>query len=146
MMWKNLAKRSLRHGVRPMASKSEAVAAAGKVMDTVFEKGSDTELTSLEGSELLAETSLTVNVHAVGDSYEDAVNGLFKAMRQKVFTEVKGPVIQMNAESIVFDHVVRNEFTEHFLGVFMPRQRVRYDITANIEVLVKYIKKEKGEA
>lgn len=129
-----------------MASKSGAAAAADKVMDTVFEKGSDIELTSLEGSELLEETSLTVNVHAVGDSYEDAVNGLFKAMRQKVFAEVEGPVIQMNAESVVFDRVVRNEFTEHFLGVFMPRKRVRYDITASIGVLVKYIKKEKGEA
>ena len=146
MMWKSLAKKSSRHGVRPMASKSGAVATAEKVMDTVFEKGSDTELTSLEDSELLEETSLTVNVHAVGDSYEDAVNGLFKAMRQKVFAEAEGPVIQMNAESVVFDRVVRNEFTEHFLGVFMPRQRVRYDITANIEVLVKYIKKEKEEA
>lgn len=141
-----MAKKSSRHGVRPMASKSGAVAAADKVMDTVFEKGSDTELTSLEGNELLEETSLTVNVHAVGDSYEDAVNGLFKAMRQKVFAAAKGPVIQMNAASVVFDRVVRNEFTEHFLGVFMPRQRVRYEITANIRVLVKYIKNEKGEA
>lgn len=114
-------------------------------MDTVFEKGSDIELTDLEGSELLEETSLTVKVHAVGDSYEDAVNGLFKAMRQEVFAEAEGPVIQMNAESVVFDRVTRNEFTEHFLGVFMPRQRVRYDITASIKVLVKYIKREKGE-
>lgn len=129
-----------------MASKSGAVAAANKVMDTVFEKGSDIELTDLEGSELLEETSLTVKVHAVGDSYEDAVNGLFKAMRQEVFAEAEGPVIQMNAESVVFDRVARNEFTEHFLGVFMPRQRVRYDITASIKVLVKYIKREKGEA
>ena len=129
-----------------MASKSGAAAAADKVMDTVFEKGSDIELTSLEGNELLEETSLTVNVHAVGDSYEDAVNGLFKAMRQEVFAKAEGPVIQMNAESVVFDRVVRNEFTEHFLGVFMPRKRVRYDITADIGVLVKYIKKEKGEA
>lgn len=128
-----------------MASKSGAVAAANKVMDTVFEKGSDIELTDLEGSELLEETSLTVKVHAVGDSYEGAVNGLFKAMRQEVFAEAEGPVIQMNAESVVFDRVTRNEFTEHFLGVFMPRQRVRYDITASIKVLVKYIKREKGE-
>lgn len=128
-----------------MASKSGAVAAANKVMDTVFEKGSDIERTDLEGSELLEETSLMVKVHAVGDSYEGAVNGLFKAMRQEVFAEAEGPVIQMNAESVVFDRVTRNEFTEHFLGVFMPRQRVRYDITASIKVLVKYIKREKGE-
>lgn len=114
-------------------------------MDTIFEKGSDTELTSLEGSELLEETSLTVKAHAVGDSYEDAVNGLFKAMRQEIFAEAEGPVIQMNAESVVFNHIAKNEFTEHFLGVFMPRQRVRYDITASIKVLVKYIKREKGE-
>jgi hypothetical protein len=128
-----------------MASKSGVAAAADRVMDTIFEKGSDTELTSLEGSELLEETSLTVKAHAVGDSYEDAVNGLFKAMRQEIFAEAEGPVIQMNAESVVFNHIAKNEFTEHFLGVFMPRQRVRYDITASIKVLVKYIKREKGE-
>lgn len=126
-----------------MASKSGA--AADRAMDAIFEKGSDTELRSLEGSELLEETSLTVKAHAVGDSYEDAVNGLFKAMRQEIFAKAEGPVIQMNAESVVFDRIARNEFTEHFLGVFMPRQRVRYDITARIRVLVKYIKREKGE-
>jgi hypothetical protein len=39
--------------VRPMTSKEDAVRAAGKVMDTVFEKGVDEELGALEGEELL---------------------------------------------------------------------------------------------
>ena len=131
--------------MRPMTSKEDAVRAAGKVMDTVFEKGVDEELGALEGEELLAEDVRTIRVHAQGETLVDASNDLFKALRNKVFSEIEAPIVQMTAESVVFDRVVNNEFTEHFLGVFMPRERTRYDVTASIKVNVKYLKFERGE-
>lgn len=73
-----------------MASKEDAVRTAGKVMDAVFEKGVDEELSLLEGEELLAEDVLTIRVHAQGETLVDASNDLFKALRNKVFFGDRG--------------------------------------------------------
>lgn len=133
-----------RLGVRLMASnEAKSVgSAAEKVLDTVFQKGTDTELVELEGCNLVREESRTVKVYAQGDTLTETSNDLFKALRAKVFSDVDAPVIQMTAEQVVFDRVIKNEYTEHFLGAFMPRQRVRYDVTASITVSLKYLKSE----
>ena len=69
-----------------MTSKEDAVRAAGKVMDTVFEKGVDEELGALEGEELLAEDVRTIRVHAQGETLVDASNECLCLGRERAMT------------------------------------------------------------
>lgn len=89
--------------------------------------------------QLLKESLHTTVIKASGQSLQDVTGMVFQLMRRQIFAEVGHPIIQLEAEEVYFDKVVKSERTERFLFLFWPRTRVTYEVTARVVVRVKYL-------
>ncbi len=89
--------------------------------------------------QLLEEIHHEVVITMSGDSMEEVTGKIFQAMRKQIFLNIKGPIIQMEAEEVYFQQVDTKRRTEHFMFFFWPREKLTFTVTAKIVVKVKYL-------
>lgn len=72
-------------------------------------------------------------------SKEEAISKIFSMLKGAVYNEIKKPIVHMNTENICIESIDENKYTEKFLFLFMPREKIEYNVTLNINVLIKYV-------
>lgn len=80
---------------------------------------------------------ITITGH--GKSKSEAFSNVFSQLRNRIYKEVDGLIIQMEPEEVYLVDTNEKKYTEKFLWIFMPRERCYYEIKAKIVVLVKYV-------
>ena len=93
----------------------------------------------LKNRQLLKEIDYEIETMSVGASLDEAVGGLFRAMRSKLLKEFGKPVILMQAKEVYFIETDVKKETERFMFLFWPREKTQYKIKAKIIVTVKYL-------
>jgi uncharacterized protein (TIGR03578 family) len=74
-----------------------------------------------------------------GKSLEEAYGNVFKALRKKVYDEVKGLILHMEPTAVYVLNEEIKEYTEKFLFIFMPRQKKEYKLKVKVTVDIKYV-------
>lgn len=89
--------------------------------------------------QVLENTTMTIKLTAEGESYEQIMGKLFNQLRKQVYKQLNKSIIQMDTNAVYIESEEKSTTTEKFLFFFMPREKTNLTITANIEVVVKYI-------
>lgn len=78
--------------------------------------------------QLLSEEILEIELSATGTGIQDVTGQIFKQMRTEVYKSFSYPIIQMEAKEVYFNKVESKKRTERFLFLFMPRERIDFQI------------------
>lgn len=88
----------------------------------------------------MKEVEQNLIIESEGDSREKAYGNIFSILRKKIYDEIDGLIIHMEPIGVYELDVKQESYTEKFLGIFMPKEKERVAIKAEIIVNVKYIK------
>ena len=80
-----------------------------------------------------------------GKSKEEVFGNMFAVLRRRVYREVPGVVLHMEPLEVYILDENKQDYTERFLWLFMPRKKSSYTIKAMVVVLIKYIELSNGE-
>lgn len=100
------------------------------------------DVNSVERKSVIIQEKVTMTITESGKSKDDAVGKIFSKLRKKMYSEVPGPIIQMEPDEVFIDNIEVKKYTERFLFLFMPREKEEIKLTATIVVNVKYLKME----
>lgn len=81
-------------------------------------------------------------LEASGKSKEEVYANIFTKLRKQIYNEVSGVVLHMEPLEVYELSENKEEYTEKFLWLFMPRQKAKYTIKAKVVVLIKYIQNQ----
>ncbi|MBA4493900.1 DUF4312 family protein [Paenactinomyces guangxiensis] len=86
-----------------------------------------------------------LTLSGAGETKEAAFNQIFLQVKSKIAREVDGLPLRIEPQNVEILQAKKTFYTERFLGIFFPRTRTRYEITAKITVQVRMIDVEKIE-
>lgn len=75
-----------------------------------------------------------------GKTKDEAIGNCFAAFRKNVTSQIEGFIVKMEPLEVYLLEEKKNVKTEKFLELFMPREKITYDITLEIEYEIKYVK------
>lgn len=78
-------------------------------------------------------------IESSGRSKAEAIGSIFEKLRKQTYMEIKGTVLHMEPLEVYSISESKEEYTEKFLWLFMPRKKVKYLLKLKVIVLIKYI-------
>ncbi|EGK12444.1 DUF4312 family protein [Kroppenstedtia eburnea] len=81
----------------------------------------------------------TLTLSGVAESKEAAFNQIFSQIKSKIAQEIPGIPLRIEPQNAEVVRAKETVYTERFLGIFFPRKRTRYEITAKITVQLQLI-------
>lgn len=87
----------------------------------------------------MKEVEKNLIIESEGDSKEKVYGNIFSILRKKVYDEVDGLIIHMEPLEVYELDVKELTRNEKFLGLFMHREKVKFNIKVEIVVKIKYI-------
>jgi uncharacterized protein (TIGR03578 family) len=88
---------------------------------------------------IMKSTIKDIVIEATGKSMEEAYGDVFRTLRKKVYSEIKGLILHMEPTAVYVLKEEIKEYTEKFLFIFMPRQKKDYKLTVKVTVDIRYI-------
>ena len=81
----------------------------------------------------------TLTLSGVAETKEMAFNQIFSQIKNKIAQEIPGIPLRIEPQNVEVVQAKETLYTERFLGIFFPRQRTRYEITAKITLRLQWI-------
>lgn len=88
---------------------------------------------------MLIEITDTFTIYGTGDTKKEVIENGFKKLQSDVFKRIDHPIIHMIPKAVYLKEEHTEEKEEAFLYFFMKRKKKTYEITMDIEVVIKYI-------
>jgi len=86
---------------------------------------------------------VTVTVSGKGNTKDEAVSHALSKIQKQIFAEVNQLVVRAEPENIEEVEATVEEYTERFLFFFMPRKRMKCNVTLKVDVDLKTMDAEK---
>jgi uncharacterized protein (TIGR03578 family) len=86
---------------------------------------------------------VTVTVSGKGNTKEEAVSRALSKIQKQIFSEVNQLIIRAEPANIEEMEATIEEYTERFFFFFMPRKRMKCNVTLKVEVDLKTMDSEK---
>ncbi|GIM46535.1 hypothetical protein DNHGIG_20840 [Collibacillus ludicampi] len=87
----------------------------------------------------------TLTLSGVGETKEAAFNKIFSQIQRKIAQDIPGIPLRIEPQNVEIIRAKETIYTERFMGIFFPRKRTRYEITAQITVQLRIIDVSKIE-
>lgn len=89
---------------------------------------------------ILRQRTVTVEITGVSTkSKDDAVTTAFKNLKSEIAKTVPELIVYMRPVEVELVEMKKEEYTEKFLMVFMPREREKVKLTLRVRVDVSYL-------
>lgn len=89
---------------------------------------------------ILEEQEIELSITGKGSSIETTYANIFKQLREQVYSEIGGYLIQMNVKEFQIKEYEAEKKIKKFLFFFMPQETTVYTIVASIRLKVVIIK------
>ena len=93
----------------------------------------------MSNQQCMKKTTREVILESSGNSKKKIYSNIFQNLRQEVFDDISGIILKIEPEEVYKLKEEKNEYTEKFLWLFMPRKKVEYKVKLKIVVSIKYI-------